>query len=130
MCAWCAYIPTCLRAWHVDVLTWLRARSHACHAYVLACLSLLLVLCFYVLTCLTCLLYLIIWRAYVYAPFVFLFVLFALHLLTLFRIGLFGAAHRWGKGKKICLPKICHAYPAMIKLGTVIPYLKEIKINI
>ena len=25
------------------------------------------------------------------------------------------------------LPKICHTYPAMMKLGTVIPYLKEIQ---
>ena len=25
------------------------------------------------------------------------------------------------------LPKICHIYPTMMKLGTVIPYLKKIK---
>ena len=25
------------------------------------------------------------------------------------------------------LPKICHAYPTMMKLGTVIPYLKQIQ---
>ena len=28
--------------------------------------------------------------------------------------------------KKLTLPKICHTYPAMMKLGTVIPYLKKI----
>ena len=27
----------------------------------------------------------------------------------------------------MALPKICHTYPAMMKLGTVIPYLKKIK---
>ena len=46
-------------------------------------------------------------------------------MLTLFRMGFFGAAHGWGRGKKTPLPKICHTYPTMIKLGTVIPYLKE-----
>ena len=25
------------------------------------------------------------------------------------------------------LPKICHTYPTMMKLGTVIPYLKKIQ---
>ena len=29
--------------------------------------------------------------------------------------------------KKAPLPKICHAYPTMIKVGTVIPYLKKIQ---
>ena len=43
--------------------------------------------------------------------------------LTLFRMGLFGAAHEWGGA----LSKICHKYPTMIKLGTAIPYLKEIR---
>ena len=38
----------------------------------------------------------------------------------------FGAAHGWG-GKKASLSKICHTYPTMMKLGTVIPYLKKIK---
>ena len=33
----------------------------------------------------------------------------------------------WGGGKKAPLPKICHTYPIMMKLGTVIPYLKKIK---
>ena len=48
--------------------------------------------------------------------------------LTLFRMGFLGAAHGWGGGKKIPpppLPKTCHTYPTMIKLGTVIPYLKR-----
>ena len=44
--------------------------------------------------------------------------------LTLFRMGLFRAAHWW------LLPKTCHIYSAMMKLCTVIPYLKKIqKIN-
>ena len=47
-------------------------------------------------------------------------------MLTLFRMGLFGAAHGWGEGKKVSLLKICHTYPTMMKLGTVIPYLKKI----
>ena len=42
-------------------------------------------------------------------------------------MGLFGAAHGWGEGKKAPLPKTCHTYLAMIKLGTVIPYLKKIQ---
>ena len=45
--------------------------------------------------------------------------------LTLFRIGLFGAAHGCGKGG----PKNCHTYPTMMNLGTVIPYLKKIPKN-
>ena len=32
-----------------------------------------------------------------------------------------------GGGKKSPLPKICQTYPAMMKLGTVIPYLKKIE---
>ena len=50
--------------------------------------------------------------------------------LTQFRMGIFGAAHGWGGGrggKKAPLPKICRIYPTMIKLGTVIPYLKNIQ---
>ena len=42
----------------------------------------------------------------------------------------FGAARGlWagGRGKKVPLPKICHTYPTMMKLGTVIPYLKKIQ---
>ena len=46
-------------------------------------------------------------------------------------MGIFGAAHGWGGGggwgKKASLPKISHTYPTMMKLGTVIPYLKKIK---
>ena len=45
--------------------------------------------------------------------------------LTLFRMGFFGAAHEWGGPKKPPLPKICHTHPTMMKLGTVIPYLKK-----
>ena len=48
-------------------------------------------------------------------------------LLTLFRMGLFATAHGCGRAKKICdLPKICHTYPTMMKLGTVIAYPKKI----
>ena len=49
--------------------------------------------------------------------------------LTLFRMGFFGAAHEWGgEGvKRPTLLKICHTHPAMMKLGTVIPYLKKIQ---
>ena len=42
------------------------------------------------------------------------------------QMGLFGAADGWG-GPKSPLPKICYTYPAMMKLCTVIPYLKEIQ---
>ena len=48
-------------------------------------------------------------------------------LLTLFRMSIFGAAHRWGGGKKTPLPKICHRYPTMMKLDAVKPYLKQIQ---
>ena len=41
--------------------------------------------------------------------------------LTLFRMGFFRAA------QKAPLPKICHTYPAMMKLGTVTPYLRKIQ---
>ena len=44
-------------------------------------------------------------------------------LLTLFRMDLFGAAGGW-RGKKA---KVWDAYPTMMKLGTVTPYLKEIQ---
>ena len=46
-------------------------------------------------------------------------------MLTLFRIGLFEAAHGWGEAKRPLLLKICHTHPAITKLGTVIPYLKK-----
>ena len=47
--------------------------------------------------------------------------------LTLFRTGIFGAARGWGGQKGPPLPKISHTYPAMMKLGTVTPYLKKIQ---
>ena len=40
-------------------------------------------------------------------------------------MGLFGAAHRWGATKSCPLLKIFHAYPTVMKLGTVIPCLKK-----
>ena len=39
----------------------------------------------------------------------------------------FGVAHGWGGHKGPILPKISHTYPAMMKLVTVIPYLKKIQ---
>ena len=45
-------------------------------------------------------------------------------------MGIFGAGHGWrggGGAKSSPLPKICHTYPTMMKLGTVIPYLKKIQ---
>ena len=33
----------------------------------------------------------------------------------------------WMGGKKAPLPKICHTYPTMRKLGSVTPYLKKIQ---
>ena len=50
-------------------------------------------------------------------------------ILTLFMMGLFGAAHGSGEGgsKKASLPKICHTYLTIMKLGTVISYLKKIQ---
>ena len=44
-------------------------------------------------------------------------------------MGLFGAAHGWGGGgpKRPPPPKICHTYPTVMKLGTVIPYPKKIQ---
>ena len=41
----------------------------------------------------------------------------------------FGAPHEWrGRGNKKALPpEICQAYPTMMKLGKVIPYLKKIQ---
>ena len=47
--------------------------------------------------------------------------------LSLFRMGVFRAAHGWRRAKKPPLPKICHTYPTMIKLDTVISYLKKIQ---
>ena len=48
-------------------------------------------------------------------------------LLTLFRMGFFGAPRVWGEGFWLPLPKICHTYLTMMKLGTVIPYLRKIQ---
>ena len=48
-------------------------------------------------------------------------------ILSLFRMGFFGAAHGWGRSKRLSLPKICHTYPTMIKLSTVIPDQKKIQ---
>ena len=44
-------------------------------------------------------------------------------------MGIFGAAHGWGGegSKKAPLPKICDTYPAMMKLGIIIPYLEKIQ---
>ena len=52
--------------------------------------------------------------------------------LTLFRMRIFGAAPdggREGQGvqKGPHFPKICHTYPTMMKIGTVIPYLSRIR---
>ena len=40
-------------------------------------------------------------------------------------MGFFGTADGWGGKKPPPLPKICYTYPTMMKLGTVIPYLKK-----
>ena len=54
--------------------------------------------------------------------------------LTLFRIDLFGATHGWGGGGlgggakgPSPLSKICHTYPTIMKLGTLISCLRKIK---
>ena len=41
-------------------------------------------------------------------------------------MGLSGAACGLGVAKSSPLHKTCHAYPTMMKLGTVIPYPKKI----
>ena len=41
--------------------------------------------------------------------------------------GLFRGCSRMGGAKKAPLPKICHTYPTMMKLDTVIPYPKKIQ---
>ena len=50
-------------------------------------------------------------------------------LLTLFRMGFFGAAHGMGGvgAKRPPLSKRYNPYPTLMKLGTVIPYLKKIQ---
>ena len=40
-------------------------------------------------------------------------------------MGLFRAAHGWGGPKRLPLSKIGHRYPTLMKLRTVIPYLKK-----
>ena len=50
---------------------------------------------------------------------------FKTSLLTLLRIGFFGAVH--GLCFLAPLPKIHHTYPTMMKLDTVIPYLRKIR---
>ena len=47
--------------------------------------------------------------------------------LTLLNMDVVGAPHRWAQGEKVSLPKICHTYPEVMKLGTVIPCLDKIK---
>ena len=42
-------------------------------------------------------------------------------------MGIFGAAHGLGGAKRPPLPKICRTYPIMMKLDTVVPYLKKIQ---
>ena len=45
-------------------------------------------------------------------------------------MGLFGAAHGWGRrggAKRLSLTKMCHTYSTMMKLGTFIPYLTKIQ---
>ena len=43
-------------------------------------------------------------------------------------MGFFETAHGWGEwGKKAPLPKICYAYPTMMKLSRVITYLKKLR---
>ena len=39
---------------------------------------------------------------------------------------IFRATHLWGQ-KGFPFPKICHTYPVMMNLGTVIPYLEKIQ---
>ena len=47
--------------------------------------------------------------------------------LTLFGMGLFRAAQGGGGAFWSTLPKIHDTYPTMMKLGTVIPYLRKIQ---
>ena len=47
--------------------------------------------------------------------------------LTLFRMALPEAAHGWGEEHKGPFPKMFETNPIMIKLGTVIPWLKNIQ---
>ena len=46
--------------------------------------------------------------------------------LTLFRMGFFGLlTDGVGGAKRPSLPKVCQTYPTVVKLGTVIRYLKK-----
>ena len=55
----------------------------------------------------------------------YLFVLITYLLLNPIQDGHFRGCSRIGGGAK--RPKICHTYPAVMKLGTVISYLKKIQ---
>ena len=44
-----------------------------------------------------------------------------------FRMAIFRAVHEWVGVKKAPLPNICHTYPAVLKLDTVILYLRKIQ---
>ena len=46
------------------------------------------------------------------------------HMFNPIQDGYFWGCSLMGEGKKTLLPKICDTYPAMMKLGTVIPYLQ------
>ena len=48
-------------------------------------------------------------------------------IVTLFRMSLFGVAHGCWRQKARPRSKFFHTYPTMMKLGTVIPYLKKIQ---
>ena len=41
--------------------------------------------------------------------------------------GLFGGCSQIGGAKRPPLPKICHTYPTMMKLGTIILYIERIQ---
>ena len=47
--------------------------------------------------------------------------------LTIFRIGFFGLLTDGGRLFLPPLPKICHTYHAIMKLSTILPYLREIQ---
>ena len=52
---------------------------------------------------------------------------FPVSTLTLIQDGHFRGCSRIEGPKRSPLPKICHRYPTMMKLGTVIPYLTKIQ---
>ena len=49
------------------------------------------------------------------------------HIINPIQDGLFRGCSPMVGGKKAPLPKVCHTCPTMMKLGTVIPYLKKIQ---